>query len=311
MPVRCASPAAGHGAGMPDRFDTCLPFTLAQECPLPRDWSNPKNFSNDAHDPGGETQCGITQREYDHWRKRYGEPCRDVRQLTQIEGDTVYRQNYWHPYCQTLPPGLDLQVFDASVNEGPTEATRIMQRVLGLVVDGLWGPKTAAAVAGIRDIPGVIRAYTARRRAVYQMMPGFKYFGHGWLKRANEIGAQALQMAAEAKPQEPPMTTTAPAPAAPNAFTTAADVLAKIQEAEPWIERVLPLMPYGAQVALIVHFVDGFESGAEAALRDLGAANGGNIFQAAADFFNHITPGQPNAPALSPSAPPVMSTVNG
>ncbi len=183
---------------MIDRFELCLPFTLAQECPFPNDWENPKNFSNDAHDPGGETWAGIIQREYDAWRKANGEACRDVSNLTRDEGLAIYRQNYWMPHCPDLPPGLDLAYFDASVNEGCVEATRILQRILGLTVDGFWGPKTAARISGIVDPKSTIAFFTNRRRIVYQLMPGFKYFGKDWLRRSDEIGAIALKMAAEA-----------------------------------------------------------------------------------------------------------------
>jgi lysozyme family protein len=180
-----------------DRFDICLPFTLAQECPHPETWTNPKNFSNDAHDPGGETMCGIIQREYDSYRKHNGLLCRDVRGLTEREGKDIYWTSYWMPHCLGLPGGLDLQFFDASVNEGCVEAVRILQRVLGLDVDGLWGPKTTARVVAIqsRDVPAVIRAFTVRREAVYEQMKGFRYFGTDWLRRSKEIGDAALKMA--------------------------------------------------------------------------------------------------------------------
>jgi lysozyme family protein len=181
---------------MTDRFDICLPFTLIQECPLPADWSNPKNFSNDKHDPGGETMCGITQREYDADRKHSGEVCQDVKLITQTEGEAIYRQSYWMPDCPALPAGIDLVHFDSSVNEGCTEATRILQFVLGIKVDGLWGPQTAAKVAAIqsRDVPSIIRTHTARRKHVYGEMKGFKYFGEDWLQRSTEIGAEAIKM---------------------------------------------------------------------------------------------------------------------
>ena len=71
---------------------------LAQECPYPGDWINPKNFSNDAHDPGGKTMCGIIQREYDTYRKMKGLPTQDVRKITQEEGYDIYRNSYWLPH---------------------------------------------------------------------------------------------------------------------------------------------------------------------------------------------------------------------
>lgn len=190
---------------MIDRFEICLPFVLAQECPLPNDWSNPKNFSNDRHDPGGKTQCGIIQREYDLWRKGHGLPTQDVRKMPKDEGWAIYRIGYWQPHCHLLPDGLDLEYLDESVNAGPTEATRILQVALGVDNDGEWGPQTDAAVKlADMDVVAHIERFTSRRLEVYRGMKGFQYFGTGWTRRANEIGAQALKMARVAP--SPPVT---------------------------------------------------------------------------------------------------------
>lgn len=176
------------------RFLSCLPYTLAQEAPFPKDWNNFKNFSDDAHDPGGKTFMGITQREYDAWRNHEGLPTQDVRKLPQDEGEEIYETNYWLPYCPKLPVGLDMAFFDAAVNEGVTEAVKILQFSLGLNNDGDWGPKTDSAMAGIADTGAAIRAFTARRIAVYKQMKGFQYFGSDWVRRATQIGATALTM---------------------------------------------------------------------------------------------------------------------
>jgi len=180
---------------MTDRFPVCLPFVLAQECPFPNDWSNPKNFSNDKHDPGGETMCGIIQREYDQYRKSGDLVCRDVRLCDEEEGHVIYSANYWLPHCPLLPPGLDLQFFDSAVNMGCFEATKILQTILGIKIDGSFGPATSADVAEITNVAYVVRGFTARRQAVYKMMNGYKYFGTDWERRATEIGAEALKMA--------------------------------------------------------------------------------------------------------------------
>lgn len=177
------------------RFKICLPCTLAQECPHPDDWSNAKNFSDDAHDPGGKTMCGITQREYDHYRKARGIPVQDVRDISLEEGEDIYDKSYWLPDCPTLPAGVDLCLFDAAVNQGSFEAIKILQTALGVAADGKWGPKTDAAVKAIADVPEAIRSFTARRRIVYRETRGFQYFGGDWLRRAQEIGAEALKMA--------------------------------------------------------------------------------------------------------------------
>lgn len=178
----------------PDRFHICLPYTLAQECPYPKQWSNPHNFSNDAHDPGGKTMCGIIQREYDTYRKRKGLPVRDVRLLTQDEGEEIYEASYWLPECPKLPPGLDLCFFDEAVNAGPHAAIVLLQRVIGVGDDGMWGPLTDLAVRGTHDVRDAVKSYTAHREQYYRGLRGFPYFGKGWLRRSEEIRTAALTM---------------------------------------------------------------------------------------------------------------------
>jgi len=162
-----------------------------QECPYPQDWTNPANYSNNPNDPGGQTFCGITADEYNEYRISHGEPIRDVRQITQAEGYDIYYIGYWLPHCPLMPPGLDLCLFDAEVNQGPGEGTKILQYALGVSVDGIWGPVTQAAVTGINNVIGTIEQFTARREVVYQQTRNFNYFGTDWMRRAEEIGTAA------------------------------------------------------------------------------------------------------------------------
>jgi lysozyme family protein len=194
--VTMAKTSAPDVAVSDDRFGACIPHTLAQEAPDTEDWSNHKNFSNDVHDPGGATMCGIIQSEYNAWRTSHGLPVQSVELLSEAEGYAIYRQKYWQPHCATLPAGLDLCYFDSAVNQGTGEATKILQVALGLHSDGVWGPATAAAVAALTDndsVQSAIKAFTARRLAVYKMTRGFQYFGKDWTRRANDIMAEALQ----------------------------------------------------------------------------------------------------------------------
>ena len=180
---------------MMTRFEICIPFTLAAECPFPDDWSNPENYSNDPHDSGGQTMDGITAVELNSWRISHGERLIDVRNVSQTEGYAIYEQNYWQPHCNYLAPGLDLCVFDTSVNQGPTAATRILQLVLGVATDGIWGPATqTAATAAALNIPAAILAFTAARKAAYRGYHNFQIFGKGWISRATNIGTDALSM---------------------------------------------------------------------------------------------------------------------
>jgi lysozyme family protein len=190
--------ARAPAAAPPPPFLTCLPYTLDQECPDPGDWSDPANFSDDPHDPGGATMCGIIQVEYDVYRRSLGEPIQSVRLITRAEGQAIYQTSYWQPHCQQLPLGLDLSFFDTAVNMGSKEARRILQFSLNVPVDGIWGPETAGAVAAIADITVVINAFTAQRKAVYESFSTFRYFGTDWIRRATEIGNESNQMVGSA-----------------------------------------------------------------------------------------------------------------
>ena len=176
------------------RFSICIPFTLLMECPYPNDWPNPANYSNDPHDPGGATMCGITHHEYDVWRTAHGLPTRNVRQITKEEGYIIYEEDYWQPHSPSLAPGLDLSYFDICVNQGPTAATHLLQATLDVDADGIWGPMTQAAVEGITNVPAAIMKLTAVREAAYRRMRNFPVFGHGWINRAIEICADSMTM---------------------------------------------------------------------------------------------------------------------
>ncbi len=181
-----------------DRFDVCLPYVLAEECPYPNDWSNHRNYSDDPGDSGGPTMCGITHREYDLWRKGHSLPVQDVSHITKDEGYALYRIGYWLPHCPFLAPGLDLFFLDTAVNMGCSRAIKLLQASLGITVDGIWGPVTNAAVAAIKDPVAVIRDETARRQHLYQSFGAFELFGRGWLARDRRIGDIAANMAAGA-----------------------------------------------------------------------------------------------------------------
>ena len=177
----------------PNRFLAWLPNTLAQECPYPSQWGNPRNFSNDPGDPGGKTMDGIIQVEYDRFRTQRGLPRQDVRQITEAEGDDIYYSNYWLPYCPELPIGLDGEFFDTAVNEGVVEAVKILQYALGIANDGKWGAQTDAAVKAISSVKTAILAFAHRRQAVYEMSRGFTRFGADWTRRTTEIEQAALK----------------------------------------------------------------------------------------------------------------------
>lgn len=169
------------------RFLACLPFTLIEE----------GGNSDDPHDPGGRTHKGIIQREYDKYRQGKGLPLQSDYLMSDAEVQEIYWTGYWLPHCPTLAPGLDLSVFDNNVNEGPLRGTILLQRALGIVDDGQWGPETISAISRIISIEDAIIQYSYQRSKFYMSLGTFKYFGKGWLARVDYIKKASLAMASK------------------------------------------------------------------------------------------------------------------
>ena len=89
-----------------------------------------------ARSPGGATNFGITIADY----RRHVKPnatAADVRAMPVDEAKAIYHARYWMALrCDEFPPGLDYALFDYGVNSGTSRAAKVLQRILGLPVDG-------------------------------------------------------------------------------------------------------------------------------------------------------------------------------
>ena len=174
---------------VPSDFAACRAWLIPEEGGL----------SDDPHDPGGRTYEGIEQTEYDAWCRLCHMPPGDVAKASEAVITSIYRVQYWIPYCSTLPPGVNLVFFDISVNQGQNPAVVFLQRSLGISADGHWGVITAAAVKDINNggaiSKEVIEEMTALRVSRYKGTRNFKRYGHDWLKRAADCQTLALKMA--------------------------------------------------------------------------------------------------------------------
>lgn len=136
-------------------------------------------YSNDAHDPGGETKYGISKRAF---------PNVDIANLTIAQAKELYHKHYWEPCrCDELPYPLNFYVFDAAVNQGTGIAIKLLQRAGKLVEDGKIGPRTLAAAAK----PDMPHLYMAERAIRYNNTGGAEYYLRGWLKRIFKLAREA------------------------------------------------------------------------------------------------------------------------
>lgn len=104
-----------------------------------------------ASDQGG-TNRGVTQADYDAWRRMHSESERPVPEMTLNEAQAYYLTQWWAPgpYARIKNQDLANRVFQFAVLTGEREAIIVLQRAAGIPADGIFGPATEAAVnAGI------------------------------------------------------------------------------------------------------------------------------------------------------------------
>lgn len=150
---------------------------------------------DDPDDHGGRTSRGITQREYNAWRKLRGQPMLDVWKAPQEDVENIYHQEYWEPYCDILPIGADYMLFDMAVNAGPHWGAVLLQRALGITADGRIGPITRVAINRATST-GLVLEYTKQKIDYYKSLHQPKWL-RGWLNRAEFVKNTALRMIAK------------------------------------------------------------------------------------------------------------------
>jgi lysozyme family protein len=189
------------------QFCLCLPAIIVAE-------GYPGN-SDDPNDTGGRTHAGIIQTEYDVYRQNKGLPTQDVYLASWDEVVDIYYISYWMPFCPLVWCGVNQMLFDQSVNEGPVQAARNLQRALNsysdpglaaailrtlrlrsaaLVVDGHIGPATLGVLNALNDRRDFLKAYYNFDISFYRQLTTWKFFGPGWTNRANAIYQAALEL---------------------------------------------------------------------------------------------------------------------
>lgn len=162
-----------------------LDFTLSQE----------GGYSDTPGDAGLATNMGIDTATLS---ARLGRPAtvQDMRDLTRATATLIYDRDFWRPInADNLPTGVDLMVFEASVNTGPATSARLLQTLVGVTPDRIIGPATLAAVARHSPVWLIAGLHLAHER-YYRGLAGFGEFGTGWLSRNDRAMAAANGMAA-------------------------------------------------------------------------------------------------------------------
>ena len=150
-------------------------------------------YSNDAGDPGGPTNYGITI----HDARTYWKPnatADDVRHMPKSVAADIYEKHYATPlHYNDLPAGVDYAVLDYGINSGIGRSIRVLQRLVGAHVDGSIGPETIKD-ANQMDPIKLINAIYDERLHFLQNLRTWHLFGKGWGRRVNTGRALALEL---------------------------------------------------------------------------------------------------------------------
>ena len=149
-------------------FNLAIPIVLENEGGL----------VDNKNDPGGLTKYGISRRAY---------PSLDIKNLTRDAAIEIYRSDFWK-FDGVNDQRLATKIFDAYVNMGHT-AIKLLQKLLGQVQDGGWGPNTQAAVNS--RIPELLLqnyrdALVQHYQDIVDANPAEIVFLGGWLIRAKQ-----------------------------------------------------------------------------------------------------------------------------
>jgi lysozyme family protein len=178
---------------MDSTFDACLEFTLAEE----------GGYSDHPTEPRLASNHGITLARLRRFLRDPGLERDDLRHIRCTTVRALYLSDFWNrTRCDSLPPGIDLMVFDHAVNAGSDRAGRALQLACGhrrAEIDGAVGPDTLDRVE-LTDRLTLLDALAAMQRTGYRQMATYGLFGEGWLARLDRRRTKALELMAVDEP---------------------------------------------------------------------------------------------------------------
>lgn len=123
-------------------------------------------------------------------------PTLDIENLSVEDAKAIYRRDWWDKLGMGLfKPALSYQMFDAAINHGMGNATKMLQRAVAVADDGVIGPVTRRAV-DITPLDDLLMLFLGERLDFMTYVGTWDTFGKGWARRI----ALNLKLAAEDTP---------------------------------------------------------------------------------------------------------------
>ena len=123
-------------------------------------------------------------------------PLLDIKNLTVEQAKGIYYQDWWVKLGMDLfKPALGYQMFDAAINHGIQNATKMLQRAANSKDDGALGPLSLTAINNT-PLDDLLMGFLAERLNFMTNISTWGDYGRGWAKRI----AANLKLAAEDTP---------------------------------------------------------------------------------------------------------------
>lgn len=120
------------------------------------------------------TKFGISAMTYPHL---------DIINLTMQEAKSIYRRDWWEKLkMETFPISFRYQLFDAAINHGMGNATKMLQRATAQKADGFIGAQTQDAVRRT-DKNDLLFLFLAERLEFMTHISTWHIYGKGWARR--------------------------------------------------------------------------------------------------------------------------------
>lgn len=107
----------------------------------------------------------------------------DIKNLTMEQAREIYHRDWWVKLrMDKFLPAVSYQMFDAAINHGMYNATRMIQRAVGVKDDGIIGPVTFGKVVAY-DLNDLLFRFLAERIEFMTHIRTWNDYGKGWSRR--------------------------------------------------------------------------------------------------------------------------------
>lgn len=152
------------------QFEPAIEITLQHE----------GGFVDNPADKGKATKYGITQADM---------PDKDIAEISISDAESWYQKNRWQSWMESITSqDVANKIFDMAILLGTDTAVRLLQRAIGLIQDGKFGPLTLAAVNNMYPALLLAKYKSALLNHfmwIVQQDPTQKVFLEGWETRIN------------------------------------------------------------------------------------------------------------------------------